>query len=240
VPVDSGSPAPAPAQRVPAAAEGGIKSIVNGPITFTPDANPLIGPAFGLRNAWLLTGSSMGVMEGGGAGRMLAEWMDGGEPPMDALAVDARRFGAYADRDYRVAKAVECFAAQFGIHYPYEERPAARECKLTPAFEPLQVKGAVFGSVYGFERPNWFSVDPTVTESTLSFRRANWFDAVAAELLCEGRPLGLAGEDAQRRRRRLREQDGRHRDGRADRGPHTDAHRRPSRLSTHGHRGLRC
>ncbi len=108
--------------RVPAAAEAGIKSIVNGPITFTPDGNPLIGPAFALRNAWLLTGSSMGIMEGGGAGKFLAEWMDAGEPPMDALAVDSRRFGGYADRDYRVDKAVECFAAQFGIHYPYEER----------------------------------------------------------------------------------------------------------------------
>jgi len=170
-------------ERVPAAAEGGIKSIVNGPITFTPDANPLIGPAFGLRNAWLLTGSSMGIMEGGGAGKFLAEWMDGGEPPMDALAVDSRRFGGYADRDYRVDKAVECFAAQFGIHYPYEERLAGRNKKQTPAYELLKSNGAVFGSAYGFERPNWYSRNPAVTESSLSFRRANWFDTVAAE--CE-------------------------------------------------------
>ncbi|MDJ0776679.1 MAG: FAD-dependent oxidoreductase [Gammaproteobacteria bacterium] len=167
--------------RVPAAGEGGIKRVVNGPITFTPDANPLIGPAFGLDNAWLLTGSSMGVMEGGGAGRMLAEWMDGGEPPMDALAVDARRFGGYADRDYRVAKAVECFAAQFGIHYPYEERPAGRPGLVTPVYEALRQHGAVFGSAYGRERPNWFCRDRSITESTLSFSRANWFDAVAQE-----------------------------------------------------------
>jgi dimethylglycine dehydrogenase len=179
-------------ERVPAASDGGIKSIVNGPITFTPDANPLIGPAFDLRNAWLLTGSSMGVMEGGGAGKFLAEWMDGGEPPMDALAVDARRFGGYADRDYRVAKAVECFAAQFGIHYPYEERPAAREKKLTPAYPALKRNGAVFGSAYGFERPNWFSRDPQIDASSLSFRRANWFDAVAAECRNLQRNVGLA------------------------------------------------
>ena len=178
--------------RVPAAAEGGIKSIVNGPITFTPDANPLIGPAFSLPNAWLLTGSSMGVMEGGGAGKFLAEWMDAGEPPMDALAVDSRRFGAYADRDFRVARAVECFAAQFGIHYPYEERPAGRPKKMTPAYALLKAKGAVFGSVYGFERPNWFSRDPGVTESTLSFRRANWFGTVAAECLNLRDNVGLA------------------------------------------------
>jgi dimethylglycine dehydrogenase len=167
--------------RVPAAADGGIKSIVNGPITFTPDANPLIGPAFKLDNAWLLTGSSMGIMEGGGAGKFLAEWMAGGEPPMDALAVDARRFGGYADREYRVDKAVECFAAQFGIHYPYEERPAGRNKKLTPGYELLKSKGAVFGSVYGFERPNWYSPDAAVKQSSLSFRRANWFEPVAAE-----------------------------------------------------------
>lgn len=178
--------------RVPAAADGGIKSIVNGPITFTPDANPLIGPAFGLDNAWLLTGSSMGIMEGGGAGRFLAEWMDGAEPPMDALAVDARRFGAYADRDYRVSKAVECFAAQFGIHYPYEERPAGRDKILTPAHSRLAQRGAVFGSVYGFERPNWFSRDPAISESTLSFRRANWFDSVADECLNLQQNVGLA------------------------------------------------
>ena len=177
--------------RVPVAAEGGIKRVVNGPITFTPDANPLIGPAFGLRNAWLLTGSSMGVMEGGGAGRFLAEWMDGGEPPMDALAVDSRRFGAWADREYRVAKAVECFAAQFGIHYPYEERPAGRRLKLTPVYDRLRARGAVFGSAYGFERPNWYSRDPAVRESSLSFRRANWFDSVAAECLNLQRNVGL-------------------------------------------------
>ena len=168
-------------ERVPAAADGGIKSIVNGPITFTPDANPLIGPAYDLTNAWLLTGSSMGVMEGGGAGKMLAEWMDAGEPPMDALAVDSRRFGGFADRQYRVDKAVECFAAQFGIHYPYEERPAGRMKKLTPSYEMLKQQGAVFGSAYGFERSNWYSKDSMVTESTLSFRRPNWFDRVGQE-----------------------------------------------------------
>jgi dimethylglycine dehydrogenase len=179
-------------ERVPAAAEAGIKTIVNGPITFTPDANPLIGPAYNLRNAWLLTGSSMGVMEAGGAGRMLAEWMDGGEPPMDALAVDARRFGGYADREFRVARAVECFAAQFGIHYPYEERAAGRNCKLTPAYPVLKQHGAIFGSAYGFERPNWYSPNAGVTASTLSFRRANWFDTVAAECANLQTNVGIA------------------------------------------------
>ncbi len=90
-------------ERVPALARAGVKTVVHGPITFTPDANPLIGPAFGLGNAWLLTGSSMGVMEGGGAGRFLADWMVDGTPPMGALAVDPRRFGAWAaERDHHL------------------------------------------------------------------------------------------------------------------------------------------
>ena len=145
-------------ERVPALAHAGIKTIVNGPITFTPDASPLVGPAFGLEDAWLLTGSSMGVMEGGGAGRFLADWMVDGAPPMDALAIDPRRFGGYAaDRDYRVAKAVECFGLQFGVHYPFEERPAGRPCRVTPIYEAQAAQGAVFGSAYGWERPNWFA-----------------------------------------------------------------------------------
>ncbi len=179
-------------QRVPAAAEGGIKNIVNGPITFTPDANPLIGPAFGLTNAWVLTGSSMGVMEGGGAGKFLSEWMVAGEPPADALAIDSRRFGGFADRSYRVDKAVECFAAQFGIHYPYEERPAAREKKTTPIYERLKALGAVYGVAYGWERPNWFSSDREPNESTLSFQRCNWFESVAEECKAVSERVAMA------------------------------------------------
>ncbi|MFQ5546092.1 MAG: FAD-dependent oxidoreductase, partial [Acidiferrobacterales bacterium] len=168
-------------ERVPAAADGGLKRIVNGPITFTPDANPLIGPAFDVPNAYLLTGSSMGVMEGGGAGKFLAEWIVAGEPPMDPIAIDARRFGGYTDREYRVDKAVECFAAQFAIHHPYEERPAGRPKRVTPVFEAMRDRGAVFGSVYGWERPNWFARAGEVAETVLSFQRSNWFDAVARE-----------------------------------------------------------
>ena len=143
--------------RIPALGSGGVKTVVNGPITFTPDANPLIGPAHGADNAWLLTGSSMGVMEGGGAGAFLAHWMTRGAPPMDALAVDSRRFGNWADRDYRVEKAIECFGLQFGVHYPHEERPAARGKRLSPIHDLMVERGAVMGAAYGWERPNWFS-----------------------------------------------------------------------------------
>ena len=144
-------------ERVPALAHAGIRTVVNGPITFTPDANPLVGPAFGLDNAWLLTGSSMGVMEGGGAGRFLADWIVDGAPPMDPLAIDPRRFGGWADRDYRVAKATECFGLQFGVHYPFEERPAGRPRRVTPIHDAQAARGAVFGCAFGWERPNWFA-----------------------------------------------------------------------------------
>lgn len=179
-------------ERIPALAEAGIKTIVNGPITFTPDANPLIGPAFGVRNAWLLTGSSMGVMEGGGAGKLLAEWIVGGEPPMDVLGLDSRRFGAYAEtREYRISKAVECFGNQFAVHYPFEEREAARPQKTSPVHQNMAEAGAVFGFAYGWERPNWFASSPG-QESTLSFSRASWFDAVGEECQAVTEHAGIA------------------------------------------------
>lgn len=167
--------------RVPALATAGIKTVVNGPITFTPDANPLIGPAHGAPNAWLLTGSSMGIMEGGGAGKFLAHWMTHGAPPMDALAVDSRRFGPWADRSYRVDKAIECFGLQFGVHYPFEERPAARNIRTSALHDIMLERGAVMGAAHGAERPNWFSATPH-GETRDSFRRTNWFDAVAREV----------------------------------------------------------
>ncbi|MEM9043604.1 MAG: FAD-dependent oxidoreductase [Pseudomonadota bacterium] len=164
--------------RIPALETGGLKSVIHGPITFSPDANPLIGPAHGAENAWLLTGSSMGVMEGGGAGWFLAHWMTHGAPPMDALAVDSRRFGVWADRDYRVAKAVECFGLQFGVHYPFEERPAGRDL-LRSSLHPRMVKaGAVMGFAYGWERPLHFGAKA----SAETFGKPGWFDQVASEV----------------------------------------------------------
>lgn len=175
--------------RVPALAQGGIKRIVNGPITFTPDGNPLIGPAFGVRDAWLLTGSSMGVMEGGGAGHFLAEWMVEGAPPSDALAIDARRFGDYADRDYRVARAVECFGLQFGVHYPREERAAGRPRRVSAVHARQRELDAVFGCVNGWERPNWFA--PPL-QSPDTFARPAWREAVMREARALTGDLGVA------------------------------------------------
>ena len=122
----------------------------------------------------------MGVMEGGGAGWFLAHWMTHGAPPMDALAVDSRRFGAFADRDYRVAKAVESFGLQFGVHFPHEERPAARNKRLSPLHSRMMDRHAVMGAAHGWERPNWFADRPGVL-SEPTFGRPDWSDAVARE-----------------------------------------------------------
>ncbi len=183
-------------ERIPVLGEVGIRSNVNGPITFTPDANPLIGPAFNLPNAWLITGSSMGVMEGGGAGKLLAEWIESGEPPMDALALDPRRFGGYANREFRVAKAIESFAHQFGIHYPKEERPAGRPAVTSPLHQSLSDAGAVFGAVYGWERPNWFRTSNSGSEAIDSFRRTNWFESVSSECRLVSERVGLCDMSA--------------------------------------------
>ena len=177
--------------RIPALGDGGVKTVINGPITFTPDANPLVGPAHGIENGWLLTGSSMGVMEGGGAGKFLAHWMTYGTPPMDALAIDSRRFGAWADRAYREEKAIECFGLQFGIHYPYEERPAGRNLRLSPLHNWMVDRGAMMGFAHGWERPNWFKTkdDQDVIDT---FQRNTWFDAVAREVEVTTTKAGLA------------------------------------------------
>lgn len=176
--------------RIPALAEAGIKTVVNGPITFSPDANPLIGPAFGLSNAWLLTGSSMGVMEGGGAGKFLADWIVDGAPPMDPNAIDSRRFGDYADRAYRLDRAIAGYKLQFGVHYPFEEREDGRNQKHTPLYDAQKAAGAVFGAAYGWERPNWYTSSETCN-ADLTFRKPEWLRAVEREAQAVEKSLGL-------------------------------------------------
>ena len=128
-------------ERIPVLGEAGIRTTVHGPVSYSADGQPLIGPAPGLRNAWLACGSGFGIGEGAGAGRLLAEWIVEGQPPMHMGIFDPRRFGDYAGRVYRVAKAVEVFALQFATHYPLEERPAGRPVKKTPVYDRLKQAG---------------------------------------------------------------------------------------------------
>jgi dimethylglycine dehydrogenase len=143
--------------RVPAFGEVGVKKVYNGAIAYTPDGSPIVGPAPGLKNFWLNEGHSFGVTAAGGAGWQLAEWIVDGEPTIDMLGVDPRRFGPYADTGYLIEKNEEAYAKVFTVHYPDEERGAARPLRQTPCYSRMKDLGAVFGSVYGWERPNWFA-----------------------------------------------------------------------------------
>ena len=168
-------------RRVPALANCGIKDIVNGPISYTPDGSALIGPAWGLPNVWLNEGHSFGITAAGGAGWQLAEWIVEGEPGIDLLAVDPRRFGPYAGKRYVVTKNEETYRNVFTIHYPDEERPDARPAKTSPVYDRLKHLGAVFGQRYGWERANWFAPKGVEAKDDWSFRRTNWFEHVGNE-----------------------------------------------------------
>ena len=178
-------------KRVPAFAECGIKQVYNGAIAYTPDGNPIVGPAWDLKNFWLSEGHSFGITAAGGAGWQLAEWIVEGEPTIDMLGVEPRRFGPYADRDYLLKKNEEAYAHVFIIHYPDEERPAARPLKTAPCYERMRQKGAVFGQKFGWERPNWFAAGDMKQEDHWSFRRSRWFEAVKREVLHVHAAAGL-------------------------------------------------
>src|SRR5579871_4285554 len=192
--------------RVPAFGEVGVKKVYNGAIAYTPDGSPIVGPAPGLKNFWLNEGHSFGVTAAGGAGWQLAEWIVDGEPTIDMLGVDPRRFGPYADKGYLIEKNEEAYAKVFTIHYPDEERVAARPLRQTPCYSRMKALGAVFGSIYAWERPNWFAPpgyalsdadlarpDVLLNENhpapaegerpreKWSFRRSNYFEFVGAE-----------------------------------------------------------
>ena len=202
--------------RVPAFGEVGIKKIFNGAIAYTPDGSPIIGPAWGLKNFWLNEGHSFGVTAAGGAGWQLAEWIVEGEPSLDMMGVDPRRFGPYATQGYLKAKNEEAYANVFTPHYPDEERAAARPLKTTPCYDRMKALGAVFGSVYGWERSGWFAPkDLSLSAAELaapdvltghnhapatddgrivekwSFRRSNYFEHVGNECLNVRDNVGL-------------------------------------------------
>ena len=168
-------------RRVPALATCGIKDVVNGPISYTPDGSALVGPAWGQPNLWLNEGHSFGITAAGGAGWQLAEWIVEGEPGIDMLAVDPRRFGPYTSKHYVVQKNEETYRNVFTIHYPDEERPDARPAKTSPVYDRLKHMGAVFGQRYGWERANWFAPTGVEAKDDWSFRRTNWFEHVGNE-----------------------------------------------------------
>lgn len=172
-------------EQVDPVSRAGIKTVVNGPITYTPDGHPLIGPVHGYDNYFACTGFNFGIVQGGGAGHFMAQWIVDGHPELDLFELDPRRFGDYADLAHTVAKATEVYANEYQLGFPneYAMRPASRERKTTPLTERYKAKNAVMGAYYGWERPAWFAKAGMEPVEAHSFRRGNWFDSVAAE--CE-------------------------------------------------------
>ncbi|MEK4035954.1 FAD-dependent oxidoreductase [Methylocystis sp. IM3] len=171
--------------RVPALAEAGVKQMVNGLESFTPDGNWMIGETPEVRNLFVGAGfNAFGIASAGGAGMALAEWVADGEPPFDLWAVDIRRFGAHhKDNDWVRARTLEAYARHYSIAWPSEEYSSGRPLRRSPLYDQLKKAGACFGEKMGFERPNWFAdlAAGEAPEDSYSFSRPGWFDAVARE-----------------------------------------------------------
>ena len=168
--------------RVPVFGEVGVKKVYNGAICYTPDGSPIVGPAWGLKNFWINEGHSFGITAAGGAGWQLGEWIVDGEPTIDMMGVDPRRFGDYATKSFLIKKNEEAYANVFTTHYPDEEREAGRPLRQAPCYDRLKSHGAVFGQKFGWERANWFAADGMVQEDDWSFRRSKWFEAIGNEV----------------------------------------------------------
>ena len=178
--------------RVPALSRAGIKRGVNGPIPYSPDGNPYIGPEPGLRNFFHCNTFSFGITQGGGAGKALAEWVVHGKTEWDLWSLDRRRYGDYATTDYTVAKAIEVYQNEYASSFPYEERPAGRPLRTSPLYETLKAKGARFGARGGWERAVYLDLKGDVPADTHSFRRENvWHGAVAEEVRAVRERVGI-------------------------------------------------
>jgi dimethylglycine dehydrogenase len=170
--------------RVPILGSVGIKTIINGPIPYAPDGNPLIGPAPGLPGFYHCCAFTFGIAQAGGAGKIIAEWVAHGQPEWDMWPLDSRRYLPCHNQKFALAKAIETYQHEYGLGYPVEERPAGRPAKASPANLRLAAKGAKFGARGGWERAVYFplATDPQ-EQPELSFRRPRWHTAIARE--CE-------------------------------------------------------
>jgi dimethylglycine dehydrogenase len=168
-------------EHFPALQNAGIKQIINGPFTFAPDGNPLVGPVRGLKNYWVACGVMAGFSQGGGVGLTLANWMIDGDPGYDIWGMDVARYGDWATLAYTNKKVQENYSRRFRIRFPNEELPAGRPHQTTPLYDKMLAQGAVMGDSWGLETPLWFAPDGEKAEDVVSFRRSNDFDAIGAE-----------------------------------------------------------
>ncbi|MEM9098863.1 MAG: FAD-dependent oxidoreductase [Pseudomonadota bacterium] len=172
--------------RVPLVGEAGVYKVINGPIPYTPDGNPLIGPMPGVPNAFEACVFTFGIAQGGGAGKVLAEWVVEGGTEWDMWSVDPRRFGDWCDHDHCVAKAMEVYGHEYAMHFPHHEWPAGRDKRLGPNDAKIRELGGVMGAYGGWERANWFAKpgDDTSEEATKTWARSGpWEPRVREE--CE-------------------------------------------------------
>ena len=177
--------------RYPCLETAGVKQIINGPFTFAPDGNPLVGPVPGLKNYWAACAVMAGFSQGGGVGLTLAEWMVEGEPSRDVFAMDVARFGDFCTKPYTRTKVTENYQRRFAISYPNEELPAARPLHTTPAYGIWKAQRAVFGAGYGLEQVNYFAPEGEELFETPSFRRSNAFDPTGEECRAVRTAVGI-------------------------------------------------
>ena len=178
-------------RRFPSLSNAGIRKVVNGPFTFSPDGNPLVGPVPGLKNYWAACGVMAGFAQGGGVGLALAQWMIDGEPESDIYAMDVARFGAYATRPYAITRAREFYAKRFQIAYPNETWPAGRPSKTSAIYGDLKAANAVFGVSFGQEVPLFFAAPGTPAIENPTVGRSSAFAVVKEECLASRQSLGV-------------------------------------------------
>ncbi len=179
--------------RVPALQTAGVKQLVNGPESFTPDGNFILGEAPECAGFFVGAGfNAFGIAAGGGAGKALAEWIAGGQPPYDLWAVDIRRFGQpHADIGWVRARTMELYAKHYTIAWPSEEHASGRPLRCSPLYDRLKARGACFGEKLGWERPNWFAPDGVEPRDEYGFGRQNWFAPVGEEHRAVRERVGL-------------------------------------------------
>ncbi len=180
--------------RIPSSESVGLKDDFNGPICYTPDGNPLVGPAPGLRNMWLAEGFSFGITAAGGTGYYLAQMMTQGEAEIDMASLDPKRYGSWMTTEYAARKNEECYEHVFILHHPDEEREACRPLRTSPAYDRQKSRGAQFGQVNGWERPNYYGpVDAPedFDHHTRSFRRGGWWRYAVDEAKAVRETAGL-------------------------------------------------
>ncbi|MGV6811751.1 MAG: GcvT family protein [Brevirhabdus sp.] len=180
--------------RIPSTETVGLKDDFNGPICYTPDGNPLVGPAPGLRNMWLAEGFSFGITAAGGTGHYLAQMMVEGEAEIDMASLDPKRYGDWMTTGYACRKNEECYEHVYILHHPDEERPACRPLKTAPAYDRQKALGAQFGQVNGWERPNYYGpvgAPDSFDHDARSFRRGGWWQFVVEEAKAIREGVGL-------------------------------------------------